>query len=278
MTAYRDAPLDDRYRRAHGAAREVAQLARMIDELDRELGRQHGNAARMRDLLAGEHDVATVEVLAASVAEATAATAELSRQRAVMVERRDALAPIADQLPELRAERVASLAGTPAGDEALALITQLAELDHAQRAVAHAITAGEAAEDPLFAIAAVDAVSTGHDTNRSHDYSVELAALVRKLRQHAGPATARLVVFRRALADVGLELTAELPSTERRTLFLTSAGARPDYNDVWGRLMMVVHQVAARLTELRTRKAEVDATIAELEAERDGLLGQLTTP
>jgi len=269
---YRDAPFDDRYRRAHGAAREVAQLARMIDELDREIGRQQGNAMRMRELLVGERNVETIEVLAASVHEATTATEELSRQRAVMVQRRDTLAPIADQLPELRAERVASLAGTPAGDEALALITRLAELDDEQRALAHAIAAGEAAEDPLIAIAAVDAVSTGHDMTKAHDYAIELAALVRNLIAHAGPAIARLVVFRRALADVGLELTAELPSTERRTWFFTSAGASPDYNDVWGRLMAVVWQVAARLTELRKRKADVDATIAEAETERDGLL------
>jgi hypothetical protein len=272
---YRDAPFDDRYRRALGAARAVAQLARMIDELDGEIVRQQVNAERMRELLVGERNEATVEVLEGSLHEATAATDELSRQREALAQRRDAIAPIADELAELRAERIASLAETPAGDEALALVTRLAELDDEQRAVAHAIAAGEAAQDPLIAIATVDAFATGQHMNQSsdyHDYADELAWLVRNLRKHAGPATARLVVFRRALADVGLQLTAELPSSEHRKVFFTSAGARPDYNAVWGQLMAVVQQVAARLTELYTRNANVDASIAALEAERDRLL------
>ena len=274
-TLYRDAPLDDRYRRALGAAHEVAQLTRMIDELDGEIGRQQVNAERMRELLVGERNEETVEVLEASLHEGSAATDELSRQREVLAQRRDAIVLFAGELAELRAERIASLAETPAGDEALALVTRLAELDDEQRAVAHAITAGEAAQDPLIAIATVDALHTGQHVNQStgyHDYANELAWLVRNLRKHAGPATARLVVFRRALGDVGLQLTAELPSPEHRKVFFTSAGARPDYNAVWGQLMAVVQQVAVCLTELRKRKANVDASIVALEAERDRLL------
>lgn len=272
---YRDAPLDDRYRRAFGAAREVAQLARMIDELEAELDRQRVNAERMRELLVGERNPQIVEVLEASLHEAAAAGAELGRQRDVLVGRRDAIAPIAGELAELRAERVARLAGTPAGEEALALVTRLAELDDEQRAVAHAITAGEAAQDPLIAITTVDAFRSGQDrrqTTDTHHYQDELDWLLFNLRKHAGAATARLVVFRRALADVGLQLAAELPSADRRRMFFTSAGARPSYDAVWGELIAVMQQLAARLTELRVRKSNIAASIAALEAERDRLL------
>jgi hypothetical protein len=193
----------------------------------------------------------------------------------VLAQRHDAISLIAGELAELRAERIASLAETPAGDEALALVTRLAELDDERRAVAQAITAGEAAEDPLISIAAVDALTTGQDFHQSsgyHDHASALVCLVSNLRKHAGPATARLVVFRRALADVGVPLTAELPSPEHRTLYFTSAGARPNYDTVWGQLMAVLEQVAARLSELRKLQANVDASIAALEAERDRLL------
>ena len=192
----------------------------------------------------------------------------------MLAQRREAIALIAGELAELRSERIASLAETPAGDEALALVTRLAELDDEPRAVAHAITAGEAAQDPLIAIATVDALHTGQHVNQSsgyHDYADELAWLVRNLRKHAGPATARLVVFRRALAGVGFQLTAELPWPGTK-VFFTSAGARPDYNVVWGQLMAVVEQVAVCLTELRKRKLNVHASIGALEVERDRLL------
>lgn len=65
-TLCRDAPIDDRYRRALGAAREVAQLTRMIDELDGETGRQKVSAEPMHELLAWELNEETVEVLETS--------------------------------------------------------------------------------------------------------------------------------------------------------------------------------------------------------------------
>jgi len=245
----------------------------MIDELDGEAGRQHANAERMRELLVGERNEQTVEVLEGSLREATAALAELRRQHALLAQRRDAVAPIADELPELRAERIASLADTPSGDEALELVMRLAELDDEQRAVEHAITAGEAVQDPLIAIARVDAFHTGQHFNQSAgDYAQQLDWLLLGLEEHAGTASARLAAFRSALASVGLALTAELPSSDRRQARYTSSRAHPIYDELWGQLMDVMQQVAARLSELRARKANADASITSLEAERDRLL------
>ena len=247
----------------------------MIGELDAETGRQQVNADRMRELLVGERNAQTVEVLEGSLHEAIAAIDELRHQRELLDRRQAAIAPIADELPELRAERIASLAETPSGDEALELVARLAELDEEQRAVAHAITAGEAAQDPLIAIARVDAFSTGQRFNQGpggHDFANELTWLSFNFDKHAGAATARLAAFRAALVSTGLPPIAALPTPDRHKIRYTSAGARPEYVELWGGLMDVISGLATRLTELRARRTNVDAAIATLEAERDRLL------
>lgn len=274
----------------------------MLDELEAEIGREQALADRLSEQLGGElaevaryehglwpflygvvtdrharlsREQETAAVIEVSLHEATAAIDELSRQRDVLAARRDALAPVAAEVEDLRAECLANLAGTPAGDEALVLVTRLAELEDEQRAVRHALAAGEAAQEPLLAIARVSPFRTDRRMDAAstyHDYANELRWLLIQLREHAGRASARLGVFRRALADLGLQRSASLPSPERRKVFFTSTGARPEYEAVWSQLLAVVQELAARLTELHARANRIDASIPTLEEERDRLL------
>ncbi len=220
----------------------------------------HDDAVTLRDRVRDELVAIDRRLVALESADVNLAVARVAKE-AVLLATSDAraapLTAISRELSELDASRVAV-------DEALVAGTRVHEsLSHLVKALESASEWGTV--DVVFGDWWSSMVKRGHMDEAS---------------SIAGGIQAELASFRRELADVGIQLSAEMTELAHHQRFMdtffdnifTDLQVKSRIKEALGSSTGVLHEVATRVEELHARQLEVQRTSEALEAQRTALL------
>lgn len=273
---YRGSSSDERLRRARAADRDHDKLTRVLAELATDLETEERRAAEHEQLLRQKLSGEERELVAVVHDQAESACKELRAQISRLTAQRDALATVAADLADARAERIATVAHTPHGKAALELVVHLGELDSTTHQITDAIQAGLRLGELIREHLMVDAVTPSmlrDSANTETSYGHQMRRWIANVRSSLGFTRAELAVFRRRLQELGIEFDPAMPRLpEGSARYLLLEPSSEVVGAMWGPISALSTDVATQVGKLRKRGADLATEITSVEDECDRLL------